>query len=323
MIVTISPMKLARLAPLAGLLFVWSSIADAGRLRDRIAARRAPTAAAAVEIDDADAAGPVALPPGVRVIRDVAYGPDRHQRFDVYAPEGAQGAPVLFMVHGGGWARGDKTGSTVVGSKLARWVPRGFLFISTNYRMLPQTDPVEQARDVARAVAAAQEKAASFGGDRSRFVLMGHSAGAHLVALLTASPRLTADLGVSRWIGTVSLDSAALDVVQTMEGRHFRLHDQAFGTDRDYWKSASPFHALAAATAPMLAVCSTRRADACPQARAFVARASALGGRASVLEEDLSHREINARLGENGDYTSAVEEFLRSLHPTIARLLAR
>ena len=48
------------------------------------------------------------LPADTRVVRDVAYGSDPRQRFDVYAPPHAHGAPVLVMVHGGGWRRGDK-----------------------------------------------------------------------------------------------------------------------------------------------------------------------------------------------------------------------
>lgn len=258
-------------------------------------------------------------------LRDVAYGDDPRQRFDVYPPSGppsAALAPVIFMVHGGAWVVGDKAARGVVQGKLARWMPRGLALVSVNYRMLPQADPLEQARDVARALAAAQRQAAGWGADGSKFILMGHSAGAHLVALLAASPTLAAQAGTQPWLATVALDSAALDVPQIMQGRHMRLYDRAFGADRSFWTSVSPYHQLARPVAPMLLVCSTLRGDSCPQARHLADRAAALGSRASVLEQPLSHADINQRLGEEPAYTAAVEAFLGMLDPALARLLA-
>lgn len=251
---------------------------------------------------------------GVQVVRDVAYGRDDGQRFDVYLPgRGVRNAPVIFMVHGGGWHRGDKTMRSVVANKVTHWVPKGYVFISANYRMLPQAAPVEQAEDIARAIAAAQRLAATWGGDPSKFILMGHSAGAHLVALVSAAPERALRQEAAPWLGAILLDSASLDVVQTMEGRHLPLHERAFGSDPAYWRQASPYHHLAPGAAPILAVCSTRRRHACPQARRFAAKAVSLGIRAQVLEQALSHREINDLLGKPGGYTDAVDAFIASL----------
>lgn len=294
----------------------------AGPLRDRIQERRAALQQQeALEDEEVPETSSAAIPQGVEVVRDVAYGRHERQRFDVYAPPRAQGAPVIFMVHGGGWRRGDKAMPSVVENKVARWVPRGFIVISTNYRLLPQADPLEQARDVARALAVAQEKASDWGGDRTRFVLMGHSAGAHLVALLAASPSLAAEAGAAPWLGSVLLDGATLDVERTMKEPHMRLHDQAFGSDPAYWASVSPYRALSGTIRPVLAVCSTRRADACPQAASFVARANTFHTPASVLEQSLSHRDINLRLGQPGRYTDAVEAFLAALDSSLANVL--
>jgi acetyl esterase/lipase len=284
--------------------------ASAGTWRETWRQRHAAT-------DTADAV----LPAGVRVLRDVAYGSDPRQRFDVYMPPHAQHAPVILLVHGGGWSRGDKAMRNVVQHKVARWVPRGFVVISTNYRMLPDTAPLQQAQDVARALALAQRRAAEWGGERRGFILLGHSAGAHLVALLAAAPSIARERGAQPWLGTVALDSAALDVVQIMQSRHLRLYDRAFGGDRAGWLAASPLQQLQAPAAPFLAVCSSRRADSCPQAQAFVDKAVALGTRAQVLPEDLSHEQINEQLGADGDYTTQVEAFLRRLGPAVARTL--
>ncbi len=106
---------------------------------------------------------------GMRVFHDVAYGPLAAERFDVYAPRAARDAPVILMVHGGGWRRGDKSAAGVVRNKVARWVPRGFVVISTNYPLLPETPPLEQARYVGRALAYAQRHAGWWGASRSRF----------------------------------------------------------------------------------------------------------------------------------------------------------
>lgn len=252
------------------------------------------------------------LPPGTRVVRDVAYGSDPRQRLDVYAPARAHDAPVILMVHGGGWRRGDKAMPGVVANKVAYWVPRGVVVISVDYRMLPDTPPLEQARDVASALALAQRRAATWGADPDRIVLMGHSAGAHLVALLAARPELAREQGARPWRGTVSLDSACLDVVQTMRGSHLPLYDQAFGANPADWLAASPYQHLVAAPAPVLAVCSSRRRDSCPQAHAFVDKVQSLGGRGRVLEEDLSHGEINKNLGLDSDYTRQVDAFVQS-----------
>ena len=253
------------------------------------------------------------LPAGTRVVRDVAYGSDPRQRFDVYAPAQAHDAPVILMVHGGGWSRGDKAMPNVVANKVAYWVPRGVVIISVDYRMLPDTKPLEQARDVARALAIAQRRAGDWGGAPDRFVLMGVSAGAHLVSLLAAEPQLAREQGAHPWRGTVSLDNASLDVVQTMNSRHFRLYDEAFGNNPADWLAASPLQQMHSAPAPFLAVCSSRRRDSCPQAHAFVDKVRSLGGRGDVLEEDLTHAEINANLGAPSDYTARVDAFLRSV----------
>lgn len=260
--------------------------------------------------------GPVtsmALPPGTRVVHDIAYGSDARQRFDAYLPANARRAPVIVMVHGGGWAHGDKRMPVMVRNKARWWVPKGYAFVSVNYRMLPDAAPLEQARDVARALAKAQQLAASWGADRSRFVLMGHSAGAHLVALLAASPQLAADAGATPALGAVLLDSGALDVEQIMRSHHFPLYDRAFGSDPGYWHATSPYRALSKTSWPMFAVCSTRRAAVCPEARKLAAKATTLGVRVQVLGMDLSHRQINEQLGVATEYTASVDAFLRTL----------
>jgi len=262
------------------------------------------------------------VPAEVRQIPDIAYGTDPRQRMDVYLPASmtsAANALVIVMVHGGAWMVGNKAMSNVVDNKVAYWVQqKGAIFVSVNYRLSPQADPLVQARDVATALAKAQSLAASWGGDPAKVILMGHSAGAHLVALLGASPALAREAGARPWLGTIALDSAALDLERIMNARHMRFYDRVFGADPAYWHSVSPSSVLAPDATPMLLVCSTQRADGpCPQARDFAAKVNAKTAtrskQASVLPQDLTHEQINTRLGLPGGYTEAVDGFISSL----------
>jgi len=294
--------------------------ARAQSLLDALRARRAQSQAASSGaeavpgLEDAESAGGTfAVPAGVRIERDLPYGSEAAQRVDVYIPAGASRAPILVMIHGGGWILGDKANSGVVANKAKHWLPKGYIFVSANYRMSRPPNPLEQAEDVGRALAYVQAQAASWGGDASRVVLMGHSSGAHLVTLLTAVPGLVARSRARPWLATISLDSAALDVVELMTARHFGLYDRVFGAEPARWNEASPLQQLSVRPVPLLLVCSSRRNNSCPAATRFAAKASALGGRATVLPIELNHGEINSELGRAPGYTTSVDDFLRSL----------
>lgn len=255
---------------------------------------------------------------GAELLADLPYGQHERQRLDVYRPLNARSAPILLMVHGGAWDKGDKRMDRVVENKMARWLPQGYLFVSTNYRLLPDATPLQQAEDIAQALSYVQQHATGWGGDPQRVVLLGHSAGAHLVSLLSAAPEIGQAYAVQPWLGTVALDSAAFDVERIMRDRHYRLYDKAFGQDPAYWRAASPVRRLQQAGAPMLAVCSSKRKEACRQAQGFAERGRALDMQVTVLPQALSHGEINAQLGVPGAYTDAVETFLQRIGATPA-----
>jgi acetyl esterase/lipase len=258
----------------------------------------------------------VSIPAGAEVVRNIAYGTDPAQRFDIYLPKGVRRAPVFFFVHGGGWANGDKTNPGIE-NKVDFWLAKGYAVISANYRMLPKAGPLLQARDVAQAVAVAQRRAGEWKLDPAHFVLVGHSAGAHLVALLGADPQMLADAGAQRPLGVVSLDSGALDVPALMGmPRLPKLYRDAFGDDRSYWVATSPQHQLGRAALPMLIVCSSERrfpASPCDEGRKLARKAAQLNVRMEVLPQPMSHAEINRELGLPSAYTEAVSGFIRSL----------
>lgn len=271
----------------------------------------------------ADVRAAPAPPSGRRVLRDLAYGSSPLQSIDVYLPPGATAAPLVVMVHGGAWRFGDKATSRVVDNKVARWLPRGIGLVSVNYRLLPEAGLTLQAGDVAAALAFVQRHAGEWGANPREILLMGHSAGGHLVALLGADPGRVTAAGGLPWRGTVVLDSAALDVEALMARRHYRLHDRAFGKDPAQWAALSPRAQVSPGATPMLLVCSTKRPDhPCDDARDMATTLAAQGTPVQLQPEARSHSELNAGLGQDSDYTRAVEAFMAGVSPAWRERLA-
>src|SRR5207248_10075337 len=108
------------------------------------------------------------------VKRDIPYVEKGHERqvLDVYSPPGAKNLPVVFWIHGGGWQAGDKK---EVQLKPKVFTEKGFVFVSTNYRLLPNVEMGELIRDVAKAFRWTADHVADYGGDPKRIFVMGHS----------------------------------------------------------------------------------------------------------------------------------------------------
>lgn len=119
--------------------------------------------------------------------RGVAYGTDPRQRLDVYTPTAAgSDRPVIVFVYGGSWASGTRDGYQFAGRALAA---QGFVTIVPDYRLVPQVRFPGFVEDVAAAVRWTESHAAEFGGDGQRIVLVGHSAGAHIAAMVALDER--------------------------------------------------------------------------------------------------------------------------------------
>ena len=249
----------------------------------------------------------------IKILKDIPYGKEKLQKMDVYYIEKSHDLPVIFMVHGGAWCIGDKSNKGTFKNKAEYWVNKGYVFVSVNYRMLPDADVLTQAKDIVSALVVAQKFAKDWGGDPEQFILMGHSAGAHLVALISSAPSTAISKGALPWIGSVLLDSAALNVKTIMEAPHFKLYDKVFGTDSAFWVKCSPLIQMTSKIAPILAVYSSRREDSVLQSKVFIEKAISFGTKASVLSVDMSHGEINEELGLKSEYTKNVDEFMNSI----------
>ena len=185
-------------------------------------------------------------PDGVTVLSDISYGADETQTFDVYMPtKRTKDAPVIFMVHGGAWEGGDKARLDEFENKVAHWVTKGFVLISTNYRTMPKLRPVEQTEDIETALRFTQRYAYDWGGDSDKFILMGHSSGAHLVSLVSANYDKLISRGIKPWIGTVSLDISGYDIIKKVTAPEpSQFYKEKFGDSVEYIVKASPYHVL-------------------------------------------------------------------------------
>ena len=155
---------------------------------------------------------------------NIPYAEDGHARhvLDIYAPPNAKNLPVVFWIHGGGWQQGDKSD---VKLKPQWFMDRGFVFVSTNYRLLPEVDMGTLTRDVAKAAGWVNKHIAEHGGDPKRVLVGGHSAGAQLAAILCTDDRYLKAEGVSfdSLIGSVPVDGDTYDVPAIIETEETRL----------------------------------------------------------------------------------------------------
>ena len=242
---------------------------------------------------------------------------------DVYTTTDAEARPVLVMIHGGGWAAGDKASASMVEPKVSHFVGAGFVYFSVNYRLSTSSSVQHPAhvQDIASALAFVHEHAAEYGGDPDQLFVMGHSSGAHLAALVSLDGRRLAAEGLAPadLKGTICLDTKAYDLPRLIDElgvspRSRQMYESAFGRDRDAWRDASPTRHVAegAETPPFLILHSGERADGKLVASELV---SALRGvevpAAAFNAPDRDHAGINACIGVADDpYTALVMEFL-------------
>ncbi|REJ83681.1 MAG: alpha/beta hydrolase [Acidobacteria bacterium] len=244
---------------------------------------------------------------------------------DVYTLEGREEAPVVLFVHGGGWQRGDK--KAVLNKPLAL-VPAGYVVVSTNTRMRPEVTVREMASDVARAVAWVHREIARFGGDGERIVLMGHSAGAHLVSVVGTNRRLLEEQGVSTELlrGVVPLDTGPYDValqVERSRGQYGELMAAVFGDDPASWPEVSPRLLIGDGSGlpPFLVFHHEGRWDVGEQAGPFVEALRAAGVEADLVEaKGRSHVSLSTEMGLPDDEpTRVLLDFLARHAPAEAR----
>ena len=114
---------------------------------------------------------------------DVHYGDQPRERLDIFLPE-ADNAPILAFIHGGYWQWNDKEGFEFLAKELNA---RGAAFANIEYSLCPEVTLAELTNQCQRAIAHLWKEAGSYGYDRDRIVVSGHSAGGHLTAMMQAT----------------------------------------------------------------------------------------------------------------------------------------
>lgn len=200
---------------------------------------------------------------GNTVYNDINYttgSPQNELNLDVYVPDGGlPSKPVVIYVHGGSWRTGDKSNT---GYKDEFFTGMGYIFVSVNYRLSP--DPIDlndtarilfpdHPEDLAKAIKWVFDSIASYGGDTSKVTIIGHSAGAHLISLVTTDETYLNNEGLllSKLKCACSLDAGAYDIpyylntYQTPGDGQWNNYVNAFGSDTSVWANASPINHLA------------------------------------------------------------------------------
>jgi arylformamidase len=250
------------------------------------------------------------------VKRDLPYGDQPRQVLDVHAPPGKNrnARPVVVWIHGGGWQVGDKSD---VQQKPSAFVDRGFVFVSTNYRLLPNVDMATIVRDVALSIRWVHDHVAEHGGDPNRLLVMGHSAGAQLAALVCTDDRYLKEQGLSLSIikACVPVDGDTFDVpaiIETAETRR-RVHGQPqarYGHREKFGGDPAKHRELSAVThvardrgiPPFFILYVAEHPDTTAQAQRLGAVLKDAGVPVTLFgARETYHSRINADLGRPGD----------------------
>jgi arylformamidase len=261
---------------------------------------------------------------------NIPYADPAHERqvLDIYAPDGAKNLPVVFWIHGGGWVTGDKTEVQI---KPRVFADRGFVFVSTNYRLLPDVEMGELIRDVAKSLGWVHKNIASHGGDPQRIFVMGHSAGAQLAALLCIDDRYLKEAGIPFDVlkGCVPVDGDTYDlpaIIMTAETRQtvHRLplptfgHRVKFGNDPEKHVdfSAVTHVAKGKGIPPFLILHVAGHPDVTAQANRLGTVLEGADIPAKVFgAKETTHNKLNADLGRSDD--AATEELFEFLDPLV------
>jgi acetyl esterase/lipase len=263
---------------------------------------------------------------GTSLMADIPYASIPEVRpallsLDMHSPEGLPpdaARPVLVFIHGGGWAHGDKRG---VADKPVWMAGRNGILVSINYRLSPAVIHPAHVEDVAAAIAWVHANIAEYGGDPGRIALIGHSAGAHLAALVASDERRLAEHGLTPRLlsGVILLDGAGFDLPKRMASMHGAwktIFEAPFTDDAAVQKDASPLHHVAEGDRlpPFLITVSSQRAVAVSQAQDLTQAIQAIGAQASLASFDKNHQEMNQHCGLPRDaLTKTVDGFLDNI----------
>ena len=248
--------------------------------------------------------------------KDVAYGEHAKQKLDLTVPKGASGFPTVLFIHGGAWREGDRR---LYGNLGRRFAEAGVGLAATSYRLSPEVKHPEHAKDVARAFAWLHANIAAHGGSPDRLYVMGHSAGGHLAALLALDPAYLDDLKVPRGAvkGAIPMSGVYLVTALPADTKGLlKILPDAFGSDRDVCREASPVTHVKNAACPFLVLTETDDTLKVRPSMRFLKAAVERSGAKDFEFVDAEGRDhftiITRMMGEGEDpYRRKILEFVR------------
>jgi arylformamidase len=267
-----------------------------------------------------------------KVTSNVSYVEPPRERgvLDIYAPDVAKNLPVVFWIRGGGWETGDKADVAI---KPRMFNERGFVFVSTNYRLLPDVDMGTLIRDVAQALGWVHTNIAKYGGDPNRIFIMGHSAGAQLAAILCIDERYLNEQRVpfAALRGCVPVDGDTYDIPAIIAMAELRQalhhlpqptfgHRVKFGSDPEKHVdfSAVTHVAKGKGIPPFLILYFTGNPDVTAQARRLTDELKKADVPARMYgAKDSNHNRLNDDLGKRNDPVTV--ELFKFLDPLVAK----
>jgi acetyl esterase/lipase len=254
----------------------------------------------------------------VKSVKDVPYveGDDAHPTkhfLDVYFADGAKDCPVIFFVHGGAWKHGDRNFFGIYARIGEFWARQGCVAVVPSYRLSPTVKHPQHVRDVARAFAWTKANVAKHGGRADRILIVGHSAGAHLVALLAANDTYLKAEGCSTndIRGVIALSGP----YRIPENNPF--FNPVFGDDPQTRRDASPILHVRENMPPFLVVFSGLEMPYCGKKQALEFAKTLEEKKCSVTTCEIPHRNhlsilLHSTL-EDDPAARAMLEFLRML----------
>jgi acetyl esterase/lipase len=230
---------------------------------------------------------------------------DPLHRLDIYFPaRQRKPSAILVHLHGGGWRNGDKNRMKTAGMFFAS---QGIIFIAPNYRLSPAVRHPAHIEDCAAAVAWVFGHAGDIGGNRNNIYLSGHSAGAHLAALLGTNGAYLRKYGIDpqALAGVIPVDTASFNLLSPDNERFVkRLVRKAFGSDPDLLTEASPFYNISSDVRypRFLVLNTTNRASAAAEGRRFVDKLNRAGCEVRFIPVNgHTHREMATGMHDASD----------------------
>jgi arylformamidase len=249
-----------------------------------------------------------------------------------------ENAAIIIAVHGGSWAKGDKSSQMWLGHQPEYFTENGFMFVTANYRLSPTSNNMDPERikypiheeDIASAIKWITEHADEYGGDKEKISLIGHSAGAGIISLLSTDKSFieNEDLNFSNIQCSILLDGDAYDVSKKarIEGEEATennlLYQKVFATPEENktdntWTLASPINYLISGEyLPNFLIITRGSTSRVESSMNFMQSVITTGNEAEIIDvsDTYNHAQVNTVIGDSRDkkITPALTEFLEN-----------